>query len=72
MQHIPLENITQTLTADDIDDNFLDTYIDCLEFLKIRVHYVWPLSSRLDEHRVRMKKHAAKVAAAEAAKATAD
>lgn len=72
MQPIPLDNITQTLTADDIDDNFLDTYIDCLEFLKIRVHYVWPLSSRLDEHRARMEKHAAKVAAAEAAKATAD
>lgn len=72
MQHIPLENITQTLTADDIDDNFLDTYIDCLEFLKIRVHYVWPLSSRLDEHRVRMKKNAAKKAAAEATETTAD
>lgn len=72
MQHISLENVTEILTVDDIDDSFLDTYIDCLELLKIRVHYVWPLSSRLDEHKARMKKHAAKKAAAEAPKTTAD
>ena len=72
MQHISLENITGILTVDDIDDNFVDTYIDCLEFLKIRIHYVWPLSSRLDEHQTRMRKHAAKIVAVETAESTAD
>lgn len=46
------------ISAADIDKEFIDTYIDILEFLKIRVHYTWPLSVRLDEHQKMIQKSA--------------
>lgn len=48
--------------ASDITEEFVSAYIDELERNRIRVHYVWPLSARLDEHQARMRKHAAKIA----------
>lgn len=56
MRHIFEENTTVTLSANDIDKNFIDAYIDCLELLKIRVHYVWPISVHSDEHQKLVKK----------------
>lgn len=50
------------ISAADIDREFIDTYIDILEFLKIRVHYSWPLSVRLDEHQKMVQKSAAVLA----------
>lgn len=52
-------------SASDVTEDFLSYYIDALERNKIRVHYVWPLSARLDEHRTRMRKHAAKIASSQ-------
>ncbi len=59
---IPEETIGEGISATDIDKEFIDTYIDILELLKIRVHYVWPLSVRLDEHQKMIKKSVARVA----------
>lgn len=42
----------------DITEKFLDAYIDALEANKIRVHYAWPLSVRLDEHQKMIQKSA--------------
>lgn len=52
-------------SAADITEDFLNYYIDELERNRIRVHYVWPLSARLDEHQARIKKYTAKGVASE-------
>lgn len=43
-------------SSKDVDDEFMDEYIDLLTENRIRVQYVWPLSSRLEDH----QKHLAK------------
>ena len=68
LQRIQKERSVQS--ASDITEDFLNCYIDELERNRIRVHYVWPLSARLDEHQARMKKYAAKRASQ--TEATAD
>lgn len=60
LQRIQKERGVQS--ASDVTEDFLNYYIDELENNRIRVHYVWPLSSRFDEHQARMRKHAAKIA----------
>ena len=42
--------------ASDVDEDFVTEYIDRLDRHKIRIHYVWPLSARLDEHKAYIKK----------------
>ena len=49
-------------SVSDVTEDFLNYYIDELERNRIRVHYVWPLSSRLDEHQARMRKKKKKIA----------
>lgn len=49
-------------TSADITEQFLDAYIDALETNRIRVHYTWPLSVRLDEHQKMIQKSAAVLA----------
>lgn len=63
LQRIQKERGVQS--ASDITEDFLNYYIDELENNRIRVHYVWPLSARLDEHQVRMRKHTAKIASSQ-------
>jgi len=42
--------------ASDIDIDFVTEYIKRLDTHKIRVHYVWPLSARLNEHKKYIRK----------------
>jgi|GEM_PF-1116072 len=34
----------KNLTIEEVDDDFLDEYINQLEHNRIRIHYVWPIS----------------------------
>jgi hypothetical protein len=41
---------------DNVDDAFMDAYIDLLENHRIRIQYVWPLSVTLENHKKRVAK----------------
>jgi len=51
-----LNKIRTPRSSEDVDDVFLDEYIDSLVEHKIRIQYVWPLSVTLENHRKRVAK----------------
>lgn len=48
---LSLKNEKNIQSVADIDEAFVDEYINLLDTHKIRVHYVWPISVGLDEHK---------------------